>query len=264
MTNIRLKDLVQSIETLAPLSLQEDYDNAGLCLGNPDQLIEKALICLDIRPEIVDEAIEIGAQLIISHHPPIFQGVKKIDTASRFGIMLKKSMLHNIAWYAAHTNLDNTLEGVNSYLCQKLELQHPRCLRPIDPHVPDTGSGVIGDLKTPVPAETLLSRLKEWTRCPAIRHANLEGKRVKRVALCGGSGSFLMADAQRQGADVYISGDMKYHDFTNLSIHIGLMDIGHFESEQFTKELLYTYIKKIFPNFAVHLSSKEVSPISYY
>lgn len=157
MTNIRLKDLVQSIETLAPLSLQEDYDNAGLCLGNPDQLIEKALICLDIRPEIVDEAIEIGAQLIISHHPPIFQGVKKIDTASRFGIMLKKSMLHNIAWYAAHTNLDNTLEGVNSYLCQKLELQHPRCLRPIDPHVPNARSSFCQSLSVGKRHSPLLS-----------------------------------------------------------------------------------------------------------
>lgn len=260
---LRLKDLLRTLEEWAPLSRQENYDNAGLILGRCGSEIDRALICFDLTPEVVDEAVEKNAQLIISHHPAIFRGVKKIDPDSRLGYMLRLSLQHDIAWYAMHTNLDNTPTGVNVFLAEKLAMTQTCPLVPTD-NDPQVGAGLIGVLPAPLQEKALLEKLKELTGVHCIRHSGFTGRQIRTLALCGGSGGGFIGAAVARKADVYITGDLKYHDFTDAVPDTWLVDIGHFESEQFVKELIYEYITEKFPNFAAHISERSVNPVSCY
>lgn len=260
---LRLKDLLQALEEWAPVARQESYDNAGLILGRRDPAVSRALICFDITPQVVDEAVEKNAQLIISHHPAIFKGLKKIDPDSRIGYMLSRSLQHDIAWYAMHTNLDNTPSGVNSYLSKKLALTRTCALVPTDEEK-QVGAGVIGVLPASLSEKALLDTLKELTGVRCIRHSGFTGRQIRTLAICGGSGGSFIGAARAQKADVYITGDLKYHDFTDAEPDTWLVDIGHFESEQFVKELIYEYITEKFPNFAAHISERSVNPVSFY
>lgn len=260
---MQLETLLQCLEEWAPLNRQESYDNAGLILGSRKRPVSKAIICFDITPEVVEEAAEKGAELIISHHPAIFRGIKRIDFDSRMGKMLKLSLQNGIAWYAMHTNLDNTPSGVNSYLAEKLNLQGTRALvaEGSDPLV---GAGVIGKLPEPLQEKSLLDMLKQWTGTHCIRHSGFTGREIKTLALCGGSGGEFFGAAQAQGADVYITGDVKYHDFADAEKSTWLVDIGHYESEFFVQELILHYIRKKFPHFEVSVSERSVNPVCFY
>ena len=260
-----LKDICKYLESVAPLSLQEDYDNAGLIIGNEKAKIKKALICLDCTEEILDEAIEKNCNLIIAHHPIVFRGIKKFNGNNYVERIIIKAIQNNINIYAAHTNLDNVLKnGVNQRIAKKLKLKNLKILSPIKGSQDKQGAGIVGQLSKSENERSFLKRLKTTMKTDCIRHTELLGKQIKKVAICGGSGSFLLNDAIKDKADIFITGDFKYHQFFDSDGKIVIADIGHYESEQFTKEIFYELLTKKFPKFAVHLTKINTNPINYY
>lgn len=363
---MKLQEITRFLEQIAPLHLQESYDNSGLITGNPLQDIQKAIISLDCIEAVVDEAIAQGSQLIIAHHPIVFSGLKKITGKSYIERVIIKAIKHDIAIYAIHTNLDNVATGVNAKIAEKLGLQnlqilapktgllkklitfcpieqadvvrqalfaagaghignydecsfnaegfgtfragegthafvgkkgeqhrerelkievvypiwleqalikalksnHPYeevaydCLALSNEHV-QVGAGMIGELEQEQDSLAFLKQVQTVFHCPTIRHTAIHQSKVKKIAVCGGSGSFLLNDALRQGADVFITADYKYHQFFDADGRILIADIGHYESEQFTSELLLEKIKNNFPTFAVQLCSVNTNPVHY-
>ena len=361
-----LSVITSYLNSTIPLSLQESYDNCGLLVGDPDSDITGALICLDITAEVLDEAIEKNCNLIISHHPLIFTGIKSLTGKTETEQLVVKAIKENIAIFALHTNLDNHFDGVNRQLCSKLGILNAEVLRPMsgmlrklvtfcpvshavqvreaifdagagqignydncsynssgegtfraltgaNPFVGEVGklhtetevrietifpaylentvisalkrahpyeevaydiyplsnkhnrigAGMIGNLPEAVYAEKFLIHVKEILQVGCIRHTNLKNKKIQRIAVCGGSGSFLINDAISCNADIYITGDIKYHDFFIPGNRMILADVGHFESEQFTKELIYTLLKKKFTTFALFISGANTNPVNY-
>ena len=363
---MQLKEIIQILETLAPPSLQESYDNSGLLVGHPGQEVTGILIGIDITPDVMDEAIAYGCNLIITHHPLIFKGIKKLNGGNMVEDMVIKAIKNDIALYAIHTNLDNVSQGVNGRLAQVLGLQNTHVLLPkpaflkklvvfcpqshtqkvrqamldagaghignyshcsfstdgfgsfnaleeahpyvgdkgrthyepetrIETIVPDyllqkvlsamlrvhpyeevaydvyalenntetTGSGMIGSLKEPMEIKSFLNQLKKVLNAQQIRHGILIDRKVSKVAICGGSGSFLMDTAFARKADVFITADLKYHDFFRFQGKMVLVDAGHYETEQFSKDLLFELLSKKFPTFAVQKSKFNTNPISF-
>lgn len=364
---MKIAEIVQCLETIAPPSLQEDYDNSGLLLGNPQDEVRKALLCLDSTEAVVDEAIAEGCELIIAHHPLIFKGIKRLNGNNYVEKTLLKAIKHGIAIYACHTNLDNVHHlGVNSMIAEKLGLTHTRILRPMQsvlmklvvfvPHahteavlnaafgagagaigkydecsfilegrgtfraglgtnpfigelgvrhtesesrlewvVPrykvsevmqvirqahpyeevaydlyamananqDLGSGLVGELAEPLSPDAFLSLLKERMELKQVRFTQNGGKEIKKVAVCGGAGSFLIKDA-RVAADAYVTADVKYHEFFDAENALLLCDIGHYESEKYTIELFRRILSEKFPNFATIFARTDTNPVNYY
>lgn len=364
---MKLSQLTTYLESLAPLAYQEEYDNAGLIVGNPDMEIHQALISLDCIEAVVDEAIATGCQLIISHHPIVFKGLKKFNGKTYVERVVEKAIKHNIALYAIHTNLDNIHTGVNARICQTLGLNNCRVLAPkqgllkkLVTYVPNShaeqvrnalfhagagnignysecsfssagsgtfkggddstpyvgepgerhtesevkietiypanleskilmalvlahpyeevaydlynltnqhqqvGSGMIGELDIPMDEEKFLFMVKDKLNAQVIRHTQLRRKTVKKVAVCGGAGGFLLKQAIAAGADFFVTADYKYHEFFDADGKIVIADVGHFESEQFTQQLLCEIIQKKFSNFAVRLTEINTNPVKYY
>ncbi|MBN4065799.1 Nif3-like dinuclear metal center hexameric protein [Candidatus Amoebophilus asiaticus] len=260
---IKLKEITDHIENIAPLELQEDYDNAGLIVGTPEQEIKKVLLCIDCTEEIIQEAIDKNCELVISHHPIVFQGIKKLNGSSYVERVIIEAIKNDIAIYAVHTNLDNILiHGVNEKICQKLEIKNYKILAPKNEK--DVGSGMIGELEQAQTEEAFLNHIKSTMQTPCIRHTPFRNKSIKKVAVCGGAGSFLLKQAISQGADIFISADFKYHQFFDAEDNILIADIGHYESEQYTKEIFYEILTKKFSNFALVLSEVNTNPINYF
>ena len=363
---MKINDITNYLESIAPLSLQELYDNAELITGKKNTEITGILVTLDTIPEVIDEAIEMNANLIISHHPIIFKGIKKINGNNYIEQTIIKAIKNDIAIYAVHTNLDNISEGVNSILCNKLGLINCKPLLPKENHlrklvtfVPQnhiekvreaifvagagqignydncsfnaegigtfragkntnpfvgeknklhkepeirfetvfpyylerriinvliqthpyeevaydiytlnnkfekTGAGMIGELENEISEIDFLKKIKTTLNTGTIRHTKFLKKPIKKIALCGGSGSFLLKNAIQQKADIYISADFKYHEFFDADNKILIADAGHFETEQFTKELIFDILTKKFNNFACFLSKVNTNPINY-
>ena len=361
-----LSQLTSYLETIAPLSYQEDYDNAGLIVGNPRKEIQKALISLDCTEEIVDEAIQNGCDVIISHHPIVFKGLKKFNGSSYVERVVIKAIKNDVAIYAIHTNLDHVLNGVNGKICEVLGIRDASILFPrgnilkklitfcpvahadsvrnslfeagagkignysecsfnvngtgsfkaggntnafvgekglrryeeevrieiiysiekerqilvalheshpyeevaydiysISNSHTQVGAGMIGNLPSETDELEFLSHVKNKLNAKVIRYTALRNKKIKRVAVCGGSGSFLLKQAIQAGADIFITADYKYHEFFDADKKIVIADVGHFESEQFTQQLLLELINKKFPNFALHLAQQSTNPINY-
>ncbi|HEY5511741.1 MAG TPA: Nif3-like dinuclear metal center hexameric protein [Prolixibacteraceae bacterium] len=361
-----IHNIIQHLESVAPVHYQETYDNTGLIIGDKSREITSALIALDVTEEVVDEAIAHGCELIISHHPLIFKGLKRITGSNEVERCLIKAIQNNLAIYAAHTNLDSITGGVNSMICSKIGLKNCRILAPVknqllklvayipedqletvqsalfsagagmignydqcsfgasgygtfrgnedsNPFVgqpgerhteketrfetivprhlvskiisallaahpyeevaydliplendfPSVGAGMVGELSTPADETNLLASIKQIFGCKMIRHTALLNKEISRIAVCGGSGSFLISKAIAEGADLFISADYKYHDFFEADKKIVLADIGHYESEQFTKEVLKEIVLKKFPTFALRLSEVKTNPVFY-
>lgn len=355
------------LETIAPLSLQEDYDNAGLITGSKDWECSGALISLDVTEEIISEAIENKCNLVIAHHPAIFRGLKKINGKNYTERVIISAIKNDIAIYAIHTNLDNVLRGVNGKIAEKLGLKNTRVLLPkesvlkklvtfvppssaekvreaifaaggghignysecsfvsegrgsfkpesgarpvtgsigkreegpeiklelifpnhseqaiisamkgaheyeevaydiipLDNHLRDCGNGLAGELETAVTEEAFLRMLSVEFGVPAVRHTVFTGRKVKKVALCGGAGSFLVQAAKSAGADVYVTSDLKYHEFFDADRQLLLADIGHYESEQFTTELIHDLLTRKFPNFALLKTGRNTNPVRYF
>jgi len=363
---MKVRDIIDIFEELAPFSYQESYDNSGLQVGEKNAEVHGILITLDITEEVLEETIQSGCNLLLSHHPLIFNGIKSITGENTVERIIARALREKINILSVHTNIDNSGSGVNKKICEKLELQDTSVLLPAegkllklsvfvpedhaheirecifnagagvignydscsfniqgtgtfrgnektDPFVGEKGklhygkevrietilpaylkekviremleahpyeevaydlypvenkynrfgSGMVGILPEKMSGEDFLLHLKKTFMSSCIRHSLLSGRNIKKVAVCGGSGSFLIKDAINSGADAFISGDIKYHQFFDTGGNILLADIGHYESEQFTKELFYELIIKKFPNFALHLSKINTNPIHY-
>jgi dinuclear metal center protein, YbgI/SA1388 family len=363
---MNVKSICELIEEVAPLALQESYDNAGFLVGDSQMEVTAVLTCIDITEEVIKEAIQKKCNLIISHHPLIFSGLKRLTGQSDVQRCVILAIKNDIAIYAAHTNLDNVLTGVSAKMAEKIGLKNIRILQPkqnsllklvtfvpqlhsyrvrqamfeagagqignydacsfnaegigtfranenaqpfvgnidelhsepenrIEVILPDylkskvvnalikthpyeepafdliplkndwnhVGAGIVGELEIPEDELTFLNRIKLIFNVPTIKHTALSGKKIKRIALCGGSGSSFVPDAIRAHADIYISADFKYHEFFDAQNHILIADIGHFESEQFTKDIFYEIITKKMPTFAVQISDSKTNPINY-
>jgi dinuclear metal center YbgI/SA1388 family protein len=269
---MKIKDITNCIEELAPLHYAEDFDNVGLLVGNYNTEVSGVLVTLDTLEETVDEAIANDCNLIVSFHPIIFSGLKKINGNSYVERVVLKAIKNDIAIYATHTALDNVKNGVSGKICEVLGLQNPQTLIPKSNIATQEtiGMGMIGELSEEMTETDFLNFVKNTMKTDCIRHSEILGKSIKTVAVLGGSGSFAIDYAKTQNADAYISADFKYHDFFKAEKQILLVDIGHYESEQFTKNLLVEYLTKKITNFApalpvgrIILSEKSTNPIYY-
>jgi dinuclear metal center YbgI/SA1388 family protein len=362
---MKINEITHYLEQVAPLYLQESYDNSGLLIGSPEKEINKALITLDVTREVMEEAISCGAEMIIAHHPLIFHGLKRLQGKNLVEDMVIQAIKNDMAIYAIHTNLDNVSQGVNQRLAGQLGLVRTRILSPsgklkklvvfvpenytekvrnamldngaghiggyshcsfgvhgegsfkalegthpfvgergalhfekevrVETIVPEVllpqvlqsmlqahpyeevaydiysldnqglnvGSGMIGELPVPLSPESFLQELKEKLQAQSLRYGKLIPGKVKKVAICGGSGSFLMQKAFAAGADAFVTADLKYHDFFLYQQQMVLVDAGHYETEQFTKDLLFDLLTKKFPNFALQISKYNTNPVSF-
>jgi dinuclear metal center YbgI/SA1388 family protein len=260
---MKIKEILQHLESFAPPEYQEDYDNSGLIAGDPEADCTGVLLSLDCTEEIIQEASDKNCNLVVSHHPLIFRPIRSISSENNRGKTLVAAIKNDIKVYAIHTNLDNVPAGVNATMADILGLEDREILLPRagDPGI---GSGMIGNFKQPVSESGVLKLIRKGFGSPVIRHSPLTGRPVTRVALCGGAGSFLISRALQQGADFFISADIRYHEFFGGEGKMIVADIGHYESEQFTIGLLYKVILEKFPNFAVLKSGKITNPVNYY
>lgn len=258
---LKVKDICRVVEAFAPLALQEDYDNAGLQVGDAEADVSAILLCLDVTEETVKEAKHRGCNLIISHHPLIFKGLKNLTGADQTQRIVMEALKENIAIYAAHTNLDSATEGVSYEMARMLNIKHPRILVPSAVN-PDVGLGIIGEYDNPVPQLEFLRKVKDTFAVKALRYsAQSQHLVVKRVALCGGSGSSFIGEALKQKADAYLSGDFKYHDYTTYGLDILIADIGHHESELCSRRILSRIIREAFPECITYFAECETNPI---
>ena len=256
----KVKDVTKVIEEFAPLSIQEKWDNSGLCIGSSESPVSSVLFGLDCTPELVDEAIECGADMIVTHHPLIFSGLKKISPDEMIGEAVFKAIKAGISIYAAHTNADKVIAGVSGAMAAKLGLQNVEIL---SEDGEGTGLGVVGELPKALTAEQVLELVKERFNLKMVKTSKpIEGK-ITKVAMCGGSGSSLISAAKAAGAQLYISGDISYHNFFTPEGFM-LMDIGHYESEIEIVDILFSLVKKNFPTFAVRITQNMHSNPIYY
>lgn len=257
-----VREITQLIEDFAPLSLQANYDNTGLICGDNNNEVKSVLLCIDVTEEVITEAIHNGHNLIISHHPLIFSGIKKFTPDNYINRCIIQAVKHDLNIYAAHTNVDSVEQGVSGRMADKLHLTDRKILCP-ETTRPETGFGIIGNLDQSLDSLQFLKLVKTAFQCKALRHSPLVKKEIKKVALCGGSGASLIPDAIRQQADIYITGDIKYHDFFAAEHHLIIADIGHYESEQYTKDIFYELLTKKISKFAVQFSKVNTNPINY-
>ncbi|MBV7269989.1 Nif3-like dinuclear metal center hexameric protein [Winogradskyella luteola] len=361
-----VQDVINQLHDLAPLAYAEDFDNVGLLVGNKNQAVSGVLVTLDTLEAVVDEAIENNCNLIVSFHPIIFKGLKKLTGKTYVERVAIKAIQHNIAIFSIHTALDNALQGVNSIICDQLELKNKQILIPqsgtikkLQTYVPKSnaealrmalfdagagslgnyescsfnvegegtykgnedsnpvigkkgklhyetetaisvtykkhlesnvlkalfkthpyeevayeittldntnqniGMGMLGELKNEMDEVACLQYIKHKMNTECVRHSKLLDEPVKKIAVLGGSGSFAIGAAKASGADLLVTADLKYHDFFSAENAIVLADIGHYESEQFTKSFLVDYLSKKITNFAVILSKTNTNPVKY-
>ncbi|WP_147678375.1 Nif3-like dinuclear metal center hexameric protein [Algibacter pacificus] len=362
-----IQDVINHLEQLAPLAYAEDFDNVGLLVGNKNNKLTGVLVTLDTLETVVDEAIENNCNLIVSFHPIIFKGLKKITGKNYVERVVLKAIKNDIAIYSMHTALDNAQQGVNHMICEQLQLKNQRILTPksgtikkLSTYVPknkaeqlrnalfsagagnignysncslniagtgtfnpnaianpvigkkgethleeetnitvtyakhlesqiietlfkthsyeevayeittlenknqNIGMGMIGEFHKAMDETTFLSHVKTKMNTGFIRHSQFINKTIKKVAVLGGSGSFAIQAAKAAGADAFVTADLKYHDFFMAENHILLADIGHYESEQYTKNLLVAYLTKKITNFAIILSKTNTNPVKYF
>lgn len=362
-----IQEIIKVLESEAPVLLQEGYDNTGLITGNFSQECTGVICSLDATEAVIEEAIENNCNLVVSHHPIIFNGLKKLNGTNYVERAIIKAIRHDIAIYAIHTNLDNIKNGVNGRIADALGLLNRQVLLPkpgmllklytfvpleyveqvrsalfeagaghtglysecsfgtpgtgtfkpgkdakpflgeiaarhhenelkieviypawkqnaivnalkashpyeevaydlvkLDNNTDQAGSGIIGNLNEPVASPDFLQMLKDIFNLVVIRHTNILKPMVQRIAVCGGAGSFLTRAAIANGADVYLSADYKYHEFFDADDKIMITDIGHWESEQFTIDLLVEILTANFPTFAIQKSKTRTNPVYYF
>lgn len=255
-----VRDVTDVIERFAPLAIQEGWDNSGLCIGSPDAPVSSVLLGLDCTPELVDEAVECGADMIVTHHPLIFSGLKRISPEDKVGEAVIKAVKAGISVYAAHTSADKVIAGVSGAMAARLGLRNVEIL---EEDGEGTGLGVVGDLPVPLTAEEAVRLVKERFALKALRASRPVEGRISRVAMCGGSGGSLIKAAMKSGAQLYLSGDISYHNFFTRDGFM-IMDIGHYESEIEIVDILFSLIKKNFPTFAVRITQNIYSNAVFY
>ena len=259
---MKIRDIVAPIEAFAPLSLQESCDNAGLVVGClEDEVQGGVLLAVDVTEAVIEEAVEKGCGLIITHHPIIFHPLKRLNSASVVERCVEKAIRNGIALYACHTNLDSAVGGMSWRVGEMLGLQGMEVLQPSADGV--NGFGVVGTLPNSRSEQQFMSDVRSTFSVEVLRHSALLGKEVKRVAICTGAGASLMADAKRSGCDVYLTSDLKYNDFYTPDNNFVVVDMGHFESEFCAISILFDILSKNFINFATHKSAQSENPVHY-
>lgn len=267
---MKIREIIGALEQFAPLSLQDEYDNAGLQIGlTEDADASGALLCLDVTEEVIDEAAQLGCNLIVAHHPLLFHAPRRITGEDYVQRCIIRAIQRGIWIYGAHTNLDNAAGGVSWRMAEKLGLKDVTVLKrscalsSSREGGDETGAGVIGTLPTTMEREDFIAMVKELFDADSVRYNSWTGEQVSRVALCGGAGAFLVAEAIRQKADVFLTGEIGYHRFFGYENDIQLMEIGHYESEQYTVDLLRDILTKAFPTLPIHETHIQTNPINY-
>ncbi len=263
---MKIKELTDYLEQRFPLRLQEDFDNCGVQCGDENQEITGVLVCFEISEKVLDEALAQHANVVISHHPLIIRkGLFKIEPKDRVGKVLCKALTNNMFLYSMHTNVDSGEGGGNDIFAEKLGLQNVKVLVPSAQ--PDlaakNGLGRIGTLPEAMEMDSFLHYVKERMNLQTVRYYGDSTKRIETVAVCGGGGSSFIEDALRAGADAYVTGDIKYHDFFRANRKMLIADIGHYEGEFYIKEIIYKAIKEKFTTFAASISKMDILEILY-
>ncbi len=254
MTTHQLCDILNEF---APLSLQDSWDNSGLQIDNNNAEVTGVLVCFDITEKSLQEAIDKHCNVIVAHHPLLFHGLKQIGNDAYIERCVRMAIVHNIAIYCNHTPLDKVQDGISWKLGEKLGLQNLTYLQTDG----IASYGTMGEFSTPLSEKEFINLLKSTFGLTYVRCSEPLNKAISKVALCGGSGAFLIDDALTAGADAFVCGDIKHHEFYKAEQKILLADIGHFESEIATKEIFFSILSKKIPTFVVHLSENDKSPI---
>lgn len=259
---MKVSQIAAAIEEFAPLSIQEQWDNSGLSVGSPSQEVSGVMIGFDCTPELVDEAVASACNMVVTHHPLSFGGIKRITPEDPVGLTIIKAVRAGVAVYAAHTTADKVPGGVSGAMASRLGLQNISILEPEGDG--NYGLGMVGDLPSPLSYEQALALVKSAFGLKMIRASRDPGVPVSRIAMCGGSGQSLMDAARAVGAQLYLCGDVSYHHFFTAP-GFAVADIGHFESEVEIVDVLFSHLRKKFPNFAVHVSKalQDSNPIKY-
>lgn len=277
--NMKIKEIIDALEIFAPLPLQDGFDNAGLQVGLTDVEAAGALLCLDVTEDVVEEAINQGINLIISHHPLMFRGYKSITGKDYTERCIMNAIKNEITVYAMHTNLDNAPNGVNYMIAEKIGLKNVRVLDPKEYMQQDggndaqqgnsmgewltAGAGAIGELEEPMTETEFLKHVKKTFEAGCVKHTKLTGRLISKVALCGGAGAFLMEKAVKEHADAFVTGEIKYHDYFYYEDSILATEIGHYESEQYTKDIIRMILIRKFPNLRIEMTRINTNPIKY-
>lgn len=259
---MKVKDITAVLEEFAPLSVQESWDNSGLLIGSQDDVVTGVLVGFDCTPELIDEAAAKGCNMVVTHHPLIFKGVRRINSQDPVGAAIVKAVKAGVAVYAAHTTADKVIGGVSYDMAAKLGLEDVQILMPDSE---GAGLGCVGVFPRPMTAKDALEHVRKAFGLKVIRHSKPVSGLISRVAVMGGSGGSEIAAAIAAGAQLYITGDISYHNFFQPEGFM-VMDIGHFESEVGIVDIFLSKIRKIFPNFAV-LKSEVLdggNPVRYY
>lgn len=256
-----IREVIDALERFAPLPLQEDYDNSGLQVGLTETEVSGALLCLDVTGEVVSEAVSLGCNLIVSHHPLLFTPLRSVTGRSAVERCVIEAIRNGIAIYSSHTCLDNAPGGVNHEIASRLGLHS---LEWLEPRSDNSGSGLTGQLGKPMDVTDFIKLVKKEFSVPCLRCNGHIDRPVYKVAVCGGSGAFLIPKAIAAGADAFVTGEIGYHRFFGHDGEILLMELGHFESEQFTVDLLHSLLKREFPALRLERPRHTTSPVRYY
>jgi dinuclear metal center YbgI/SA1388 family protein len=250
------RELVTPIEMFAPIATQEGWDNCGFSVGDPNKQVHKALLALDCTENVIWEAVELDCDIIITHHPLIFGGIKNVCPDNFTGRIIEAAIKNNLVIYSAHTNMDRAAAGVSALMAQRLELQNT------SPLTAD-GFGMIGELAQPMDSEEFTRYVQHQYHDIPIRYSCPTEQKVQQIAVCGGSGKSFIKDALNRGAQVYITGDIPYHDFY-CEEGFMVIDIGHYDSEKDIVKLFAKILCENFPTFAVSTSIQNYNPIYYH
>ncbi len=250
-----LREIINSIESVAPRSAQEEWDNSGMQVGDTGREVSSVLLTTDITEDVVNEAIMLGCQLIISHHPLLFHGLKQVCGQTPQARIVALAIKHDIAIYSAHTSLDSVVGGINTKLAEKLGLTGISLLV-------DSGLGAIGKLPQAMRYEDFIAHVREVLECTYVRYTRGKNEMVQTVALCGGSGAEFIGEAIVQGADVYLTADCKYHEFQDAEGQIGLIDIDHWYSERHAREIFCDILEPL--GVTCIISKQDKTPIQLW
>ena len=255
--------MLSALERFAPLPLQESWDNAGLQVGLTETEVSGALLCLDVTEKIVDEAIQKGCNLIVSHHPLLFRGLKTISDLTDVQRTVMKAICNGICVISMHTNMDNAKGGVNFKMAEKLGLRDVQFMAPKTVDSLEAGSGIIGDLQEPMASDDFVLKVKKAFDVECAMCNELLRRPIRKVALCGGAGDFLLNEALMAGADAFITGEMHYHQYFGYEQQIQICVIGHYQSEQYTSEIFQDIIRQACPDVRTEMAETCTNPIIY-
>ena len=260
---MKTKEVLGALERFAPLPLQESWDNAGLQVGLTEAEVSGALLCLDVNEKIVDEAIRKGCNLIVSHHPLLFRGLKQVSDMNDVQRTVRKAIKNDIAVVSMHTNMDNAEGGVNFKIAERLDLKDVTFMSPKIVEGKNCGSGIIGRLETRMAAIDFVNKVKKAFNVECAMTNELLSRPIERVAVCGGAGDFLLDEAVKAGADAFITGEMHYHQYFGYEQQIQICVIGHYQSEQFTAEVFRDILADACPDVRTVIAETNTNPILY-